>query len=107
MGKPEKRPGTGQAEDERLLRELSERLLEISDNAVFFTDAELAQNLDDFSRTILKPAISRLAAEIDYINGAIVREGRRRGVPTPVNDTLVACIKGLEHGLAAARAPSP
>jgi diguanylate cyclase (GGDEF)-like protein/PAS domain S-box-containing protein len=41
MGKPEKRPGAGQAEDERLLHELSDRLLEISDNAVFFTDAEL------------------------------------------------------------------
>ena len=34
---------------------------------MYFTDAELTQNLDDFSRTILKPAISRLAAEIDYI----------------------------------------
>ena len=38
---------------------------------------------------------------IDFINGAVVREGQRLGVPTPVNRTLVACIKGIEKGLAA------
>jgi 2-dehydropantoate 2-reductase len=34
--------------------------------------------------------------EIDAINGAIVREGFRRGVPTPVNRTLTMLIKTLE-----------
>lgn len=34
--------------------------------------------------------------EIDAINGAIVREGFRRGVPTPVNKTLTMLIKTLE-----------
>ena len=34
--------------------------------------------------------------EIDVINGAIARLGREHGVPTPVNDTLVAAIKGIE-----------
>jgi hypothetical protein len=34
---------------------------------LYFTDAELSQNLDDFSKMVLKPAISRLAAEIDFI----------------------------------------
>ncbi|MDB5845295.1 MAG: ketopantoate reductase, partial [Polaromonas sp.] len=38
--------------------------------------------------------------EIDYINGAVVRQGDKVGVPTPVNRTLVACIKGIERGLA-------
>lgn len=54
----------------------------------------------DFKASILQSLERGSVTEIDYINGAIVREGRRRGVPTPVNDTLVACIKGLEHGLA-------
>ena len=31
--------------------------------------------------------------EIDYINGAVSREGRARGVPTPTNDELVAQIE--------------
>ena len=38
--------------------------------------------------------------EIDFINGAVVRWGQRCGVPTPVNQTLVAGIKGVEHALA-------
>jgi len=34
--------------------------------------------------------------EIDALNGAIVELGRRSGVDTPVNDALVAAVKGLE-----------
>jgi 2-dehydropantoate 2-reductase len=37
--------------------------------------------------------------EIDFINGAVLRWGARHGVPTPVNATLVACIKGIEQAL--------
>jgi 2-dehydropantoate 2-reductase len=37
--------------------------------------------------------------EIDFINGAVVRLGEKWGVPTPVNRTLVAAIKGIEFGL--------
>lgn len=36
--------------------------------------------------------------EIDFINGAIVREGAVLGVPTPVNFALTSLIKGLEAG---------
>ncbi len=34
--------------------------------------------------------------EIDYINGAIVRLGKKYNIPTPVNTTLVALVKGIE-----------
>lgn len=34
--------------------------------------------------------------EIDVINGAIVREGARLSVPTPVNEVLVSLIKAIE-----------
>ena len=34
--------------------------------------------------------------EIDVINGAITRLGRTHGIETPVNDTLVAAVKGRE-----------
>lgn len=34
--------------------------------------------------------------EIDFINGAVVREGLRLGVPTPVNTTLTRLVKTLE-----------
>ena len=35
--------------------------------------------------------------EIDFINGAVVRLGRELGVPTPINETLVGLVKGLEQ----------
>jgi 2-dehydropantoate 2-reductase len=38
--------------------------------------------------------------EIDFINGSVVRCGKQHGVPTPVNATLVACIKGIEREMA-------
>ncbi|MBB5497715.1 ketopantoate reductase family protein [Paraburkholderia sp. MM5384-R2] len=34
--------------------------------------------------------------EVEAINGSISREGRKYGVPTPVNDTVVAIIKARE-----------
>ncbi|MCP5153154.1 MAG: 2-dehydropantoate 2-reductase [Ectothiorhodospiraceae bacterium] len=34
--------------------------------------------------------------EIDAINGALVREGRALGVPTPYNEAVVALLKGRE-----------
>lgn len=40
-----------------------------------------------------------MKTEIDFINGAVVRLGEKLGVPTPVNRTLVAAIKGIEFGL--------
>ena len=39
-------------------------------------------------------------AEVDNINGAIVREGLAAGVPTPVNDVVVALLRGRESGFA-------
>lgn len=39
---------------------------------------------------------ARRPTEIDVINGAITEAGRRHGVPTPINDTMVAMIKSLQ-----------
>jgi 2-dehydropantoate 2-reductase len=33
--------------------------------------------------------------EIEYLNGYVVRHGREKGVPTPINLTLYALVKGL------------
>jgi 2-dehydropantoate 2-reductase len=55
----------------------------------------------DFKASMLQSLEKSSATEIDFINGAVVREGERLGVPTPVNRTLVACVKGIEQGLSA------
>ena len=34
--------------------------------------------------------------EIDFINGSVVEYGKKYGMKTPVNQTLVACVKGIE-----------
>jgi 2-dehydropantoate 2-reductase len=40
--------------------------------------------------------LKRRKTEIEVINGAVARLGREHGVPTPVNDTLIAAIIGVE-----------
>ena len=46
--------------------------------------------------SMLQDLSSGRVTEIDAINGAVVREGIRRGIPTPVNKTLTMLIKTLE-----------
>jgi 2-dehydropantoate 2-reductase len=52
----------------------------------------------DFKPSMLQSLEAGQRTEVDFINGAVVRYGERCGVPTPVNRTLVACIKGIERG---------
>jgi len=52
-----------------------------------------------FKTSMLQSLEKGSLTEIDYINGAVVRWGERCGVPTPVNRTLTACIKGIERAL--------
>jgi 2-dehydropantoate 2-reductase len=52
-----------------------------------------------FKTSMLQSLESGAVTEIDFINGAVVRHGRNANVPTPVNATLVACVKGIEHAM--------
>lgn len=53
----------------------------------------------EFKASILQTLERGVRTEVDYINGAVVALGAQHGVPTPVNSTLLACIKGLEQNL--------
>jgi 2-dehydropantoate 2-reductase len=64
----------------------------------------LLATIQKFHQSGTKPKCSMLQdlekgrlTEIDAINGSIVREGRRLGVPTPVNEVLVALVKLQEE----------
>ncbi len=46
--------------------------------------------------SMLQDVEARRRTEIDYLNGGIARFGRELGVPTPLNDAIVALIKGVE-----------
>ena len=54
---------------------------------------------DEFKTSMLQSLEKGSVTEIDFVNGSVVRWGAKCGVPTPVNQALVACIKGIELGL--------
>jgi 2-dehydropantoate 2-reductase len=53
----------------------------------------------EFKTSMLQSIEKGSITEIDFINGAICKLGRKWGVATPVNDTLVASVKGIEQSL--------
>ncbi|RQR24037.1 ketopantoate reductase family protein [Burkholderia sp. Bp9142] len=78
--------------------------LSITDPAQAWTLA--AEGLPAAFKTSMLQSIEKGSiTEIDFINGSVVRYGERHGVPTPVNATLVACIKGIERAMAERRHP--
>lgn len=50
-----------------------------------------------FKTSMLQSLRAGARTEVDYIHGSVVRLGAKLGVPTPVNSTLVALVKGLEY----------
>ena len=51
----------------------------------------------DHKASMLQDVEARRETEIDYLNGGIARFGREHGVPTPLNEAILALVKGLEH----------
>jgi 2-dehydropantoate 2-reductase len=47
--------------------------------------------------SMLQDVMAKRLTEVDFMNGAIVNCGEKLGVPTPLNKTMWALIKGLEH----------
>jgi 2-dehydropantoate 2-reductase len=53
----------------------------------------------EFKASMLQSLEKGSITEVDYVNGTVVSWGMKCGIPTPVNRTLVACLKGIERGL--------
>ena len=47
--------------------------------------------------SMLQDVMAKRQTEVDFMNGAIVSQGEKAGVPTPLNKALWELIKGLEH----------
>ncbi|HTA22446.1 MAG TPA: ketopantoate reductase family protein [Terriglobales bacterium] len=47
--------------------------------------------------SMLQDIIAKRQTEVDFMNGAIVKQGEKIGVPVPLNRTMWELIKGLEH----------
>ena len=54
----------------------------------------------EFKTSMLQSLEKREPTEVDFINGSVVRWGARSSIPTPVNQTLLACTKGIERWMA-------
>lgn len=52
---------------------------------------------DSFKPSILQSLEKHRPTEVGVINGAVVAQGAKYGIPTPVNETLVACVTGIER----------
>ena len=46
--------------------------------------------------SMLQDVLNKKRTEIDFINGAIVRQGKAVGIPTPVNEVLTNLVKIIE-----------
>jgi 2-dehydropantoate 2-reductase len=51
----------------------------------------------DHKASMLQDVQAHRPTEIDFLNGGIVRFGREQGVPTPLNEAIVALVKGVER----------
>ncbi len=47
--------------------------------------------------SMLQDILAKRETEVDFMNGAIVENGERSGVATPLNRALWQLVKGLEH----------
>jgi len=51
----------------------------------------------DHKASMLQDVEARRKTEVEYLNGGIVRFGRELGVPTPLNEAILALVNGLER----------
>jgi 2-dehydropantoate 2-reductase len=54
----------------------------------------------DHKASMLQDVEAHRETEIDYLNGGVARFGREHGVPTPLNEGILALVKGLERSWA-------
>lgn len=53
----------------------------------------------NFKASMLQSLEKGSVTEVDFVNGSVVRYGQSAGIATPVNATLVACVKGVERAM--------
>lgn len=60
-----------------------------------------------FKASMLQSVERGSVTEVDFVNGSVVRAGAQAGIATPVNQTLVALVKGVERALEPKRPAMP
>ena len=58
---------------------------------------EVCRATADNIASMLQDVLKGKMTEIEAINGAIVREGKALGIPTPINQTLTSLVQGIQE----------
>jgi 2-dehydropantoate 2-reductase len=58
---------------------------------------QVCRDTADNVASMLQDVLKQRRTEIEFINGAIVREGKRLGIPTPVNATITSLVSVMEE----------
>jgi len=58
---------------------------------------EVCSGTADNIASMLQDVLKRRTTEVSFINGAIVREGEKLGIPTPVNQTLTWLVQAIQE----------
>jgi len=61
------------------------------------TVVEVCRNTAGNVASMLQDVLKEQPTEIAFINGAVVREGKRVGIPTPVNATLASLVSVIQE----------
>jgi len=61
------------------------------------TVVEVCRNTAGNVASMLQDVLKHQPTEIEFINGAVVREGKGHGIPTPVNATLTALVSVIQE----------
>jgi 2-dehydropantoate 2-reductase len=92
------------SETRRLVTQLVDEAKAVADALGITLDSDPDELVDHAAKvayehraSMLQDVLARRATEIDALNGGIVRFGCEQGVPTPLNETIVALIKSLEY----------
>lgn len=55
-----------------------------------------AEAMKEHTSPMLLDVVNKRKTEVDAINGPVVKEGRKLGVPTPVNEAMMLALKTIE-----------
>jgi 2-dehydropantoate 2-reductase len=58
---------------------------------------EVCSATSDNVSSMLQDVLNKRPTEIDAINGAVVREGKALGIPTPINRTLTSLVRVIQQ----------
>jgi len=85
----------GQAVSEAVKIAKRKRIKLTYDDAIEKTETVCEATAQNIS-SMLQDALRKKRTEIDFINGAIVRQGQSMGISTPVNSLLLDLVKSIE-----------